>query len=172
MDGPLLTERLRMRPWETDDVAAVREMFADPEVGQFVGVAPTLEAAEKLVDANRRHQEAHGFATWAVQDRSTGALVGEIGLQLIENAGPEVEIGWTLAKPAWGRGYATEAAAKWLEAGFGQLALEEIIAVIRAENEASHRVARRLGMRRAGTRRAYGHELDLYTISRASFAGA
>ena len=168
MDDPIVTARLRMRPWETDDVAAAQRLFADPEVGRFVGVEPTREAAEKLVAGHQSHQAAHGFSQWAVEELETGALVGEIGLQLLQNEGPEVEVGWVVARPAWGRGYATEAAARWLDVGFGELGLTEILAVIRPENEASHRVARRLGMeRQPGRRHLYGHDLDVY-VARAA----
>jgi RimJ/RimL family protein N-acetyltransferase len=172
MDGPLLTERLRMRPWVSDDAEAVMRMFSDPEVDEFLEVGGTPEAARRLIDGHRRHQAAHGFSQWALEERASGEVVGELGLQLLENEGPEVELGWVLARRVWGRGYATEGSRAWLDAAFGELGLEEVVAVIRRENAGSHRVAERLGMRRAGTRRAYGHELDLYTISRASFAGA
>jgi RimJ/RimL family protein N-acetyltransferase len=164
MDDPLLTPRLRMRPWETNDLDAVRALFSDPEVGRFVGVRNTAEAAQELIANHRAHQAEHGFSQWAVEDRWTGALVGEVGLQLVERTGPEVEIGWVIAKPAWGRGYATEAAREWIRVGFETLGLDEIIAVVRRENAASHAVARRLGMKPAGTRRAYDHELDLYVV--------
>ena len=166
VDGEILTERLRLRPWRTNDAPAVRRMFSDPEVGEFVGVRDTLEVAEELVAGHLEHQAQHGFGQWAAEERETGELVGEIGLQLLEQTGPEVEIGWVVARPAWGRGYATEASRKWLEVGFAELGLDEIVAVIRRENEASHRVARRLGMERRGIRHAYGHDLDEYAIAR------
>ena len=84
----------------------------------------------------------------------------------VERTGPEVELGWVIARPAWGRGYATEASRAWLDVGFDTLGLDEIVAVIRRENASSHRVAERLGMERRGTRAAYGHELDLYVARR------
>jgi [ribosomal protein S5]-alanine N-acetyltransferase len=167
MDAPLVTDRLVMRPFREDDADAVFAMFGDPDVGRFVGGAhATRGASVDLVARNREHQERHGFAYWAVEERDSGALVGEVGLQLLEQTGPDVEIGWVIAKPAWGRGYATEAAAAWLAAGLGPLGLDEVIAVVRPQNAASHRVAQRLGMRRAGRRHAYDHELDLYVARR------
>jgi [ribosomal protein S5]-alanine N-acetyltransferase len=163
MVDPIETPRLRMRPFEESDAPAVFEVFSVPEVGEFVGGAhETIEASEKLVADNRAHQESHGFSYWALEERATDRLIGEVGLQLLEYKGPDVEIGWVVAKPAWGRGYATEAAQAWLDLGFTTLGLDEIIAVIRPQNTASHRVAQRLGMHRAGTRHAYERELDLY----------
>jgi RimJ/RimL family protein N-acetyltransferase len=167
MDDPLVTERLRMRPWQPTDADAVFEIFRDPEVGEFVGGAhETIAASRKLIADNCEHQERHGFAMWAVEERATGELVGEVGLQLLERKGPDVEVGWVIARPAWGRGYATEAARAWLDRGFGPLGLMEIIAVIRPPNTASHRVASRLGMRPAGRRRVYDQDLDVYRARR------
>ena len=156
-----------MRPFADGDAEAVLAVFSDPEVGHFTGGAhTTIEDSERLVEANREHQERHGFSMWAVEERATGVLVGEVGLQLLERRGPDVEIGWSLGREAWGRGYATEAAGAWLDAAFATLGLDEVIAVVRPENAASHRVAQRLGLRRAGTRHAYGRDLDLYVTER------
>ena len=163
MVGPIVTPRLRMRPFEESDAHAVFEVFSVTEVGQFVGGAHAdLEDSERMIAYNREHQERHGFSTWAVEEREGGALIGEVGLQLLERVGPEVEIAWSIGRPWWGRGYAAEAAQAWLEAGFEVLRLPEIIAVVRPENVRSHRLAQRLGMERAGTRHAYERELDLY----------
>ena len=127
----MLTERLRMRPFETDDAPAVLELFRDPEVGRWTGGHHrTIDDSRRLLATHARHQERHGFSLWAVEERDGGALVGEIGLQHLEQRGPEVEIGWVVARDRWGLGYATEGAARWLEAGFGELGLERVIATI------------------------------------------
>ena len=163
MVEPILTPRLRMRPFEEDDADAVFAIFSVPEVGEFVGGAHTsIEASHELIAYNRDHQEQHGFSTWAVEERESGAVIGEVGLQLLERVGPEVEIAWSIGRPWWGRGLAEEAARAWLHAGFDELRLAQIVAVIRRENGRSHRLAERLGMKRAGTRHAYDRELDLY----------
>ena len=119
-----------------------------------------------------RHQERHGFAFWAVEERDTGRLVGEVGLMLFESRGPEIETGWCFARDTWGRGYAREAAAKWLEIGFEQLGFERVIAVILPGNERSIRLAASLGMRQTGLREAYGHEHLLFELGRDEFRRA
>jgi [ribosomal protein S5]-alanine N-acetyltransferase len=163
VDGPLTTPRLTLRPFAPEDAAALFAIFRVGEVGRFVGGAhDTIAASEELIAVHGTSQRRNGFSYWAVEERGTGALVGEVGLQLLERTGPDVEIGWVIAKPAWGRGYATEAARAWLRAGFQTLGLDEIVAVVRPENEASHRVARRLGMEPAGRRHVYDHDLDVY----------
>ena len=168
MRDPIITERLLMRPFTLDDVEQGFALWSDPDVARFIGGAhATDEKSRELIERHVEHQQAHGFSYWAVEERATQRLVGEVGLQHLEHTGEDVEIGWTLARGAWGRGYATEAARAWLDAAFGPLGLDEVIAVVRPENAASHRVAERLGMQLTGRRAAYGAELDLYAIRRA-----
>ena len=165
MEGPILTDRLRMRPFTADDVDAGFALWTDADVGRFTGGAHrTPEQSRALIAAHLRNQLEHGFSMWAVEDRETGRLLGEVGLQPLEGTGPEIEIGWAFAPAAWGQGYATEAARAWLDLAFTELGLEEVIAVIRPENAASHRVAERLGMEPAGRRHAYGAEHDVYRL--------
>ena len=159
MDAPIRTDRLLLRPFERDDVHPLHAIWSDPEVGPWVGGTHTdlAESIEELGE-HLRHQERHGFGFWAVEERATGRVVGEVGLMLFEGRGPEVETGWCVAREVWGRGYASEAAAAWLDVGFGELGLDRIVAVVLPENERSRRVCDRLGMREAGRRHAYGAE--------------
>jgi RimJ/RimL family protein N-acetyltransferase len=157
LSDPILTERLRLRPFSPDDLDAVHAMWTDPEVGPWVG--GTHERVHESIDelqGHLDHHARHGFGFWAVEERSGGALVGEVGLQLFEGRGPEVETGWCLAREAWGKGYAVEAAAAWMATGFDVLRLDRIIAVVLPANARSRRVCARLGMREEGLRQAYG----------------
>jgi RimJ/RimL family protein N-acetyltransferase len=163
---PILTPRLRMRPFEPDDADAVFAIFSDPGVGDWVGGPhATVDDSRSLIERNREHQRLHGYALWAVEERESGALVGEVGLQLLELRGPETEIGWSIARRAWRRGYATEAAAAWLDVAFGPLALDAVVATTLPANEASRAVAARLGMRPAGRRHVHGADHDVWRIS-------
>jgi [ribosomal protein S5]-alanine N-acetyltransferase len=166
MDRPIATDRLLLRPFAADDLGALHAMWADPEVGRWVGGTHTaLRESEEELAAHLRHAAAHGFGFWAVVEPATGELLGEAGLMLLEGRGPDVEIGWCFARHAWGRGYATEAARAWLDAGFGTLGLERVVAVVLPDNARSRRVCDRLGMREEGTRDAYGAEHVLYALS-------
>jgi [ribosomal protein S5]-alanine N-acetyltransferase len=166
MDAPILTDRLRLRPFRAADVDALHALWSDPEVGRWVGGTHTdVRESEEELGEHLLHQELHGFSFWAVEERETGELVGEIGLQRFEGRGPEVEIGWAVASGARGRGYATEAAAAWLDTGFDRLGLDRIIAVVLPGNAASRRLCERLGMRAAGMRHAYGEEHVVYELS-------
>ena len=174
MEGPILTPRLRMRPFHAGDAERGFALWADESVGRYTGGAhATLEQSRALIEHHLRHQREHGFSLWAVEPREGDpSLLGEVGLQLLEGAGPDVEIGWAFAPAARGLGYATEAAGAWLEAAFGPLGLQRVIAVIRPENAASHLVAERLGMHRAGRRVAYGAEHDVYAVTAERRGGA
>ena len=121
--------------------------------------------------------EGRGYGLWAVQVRATGALAGFTGLQDVPfeaHFTPAVEVGWRLARPAWGKGYATEAAKAALTFGFADLRLPEIVAMIVPANRRSRAVAERLGMRRdpAGDfehpRFAAGHRLRRHLLYRAT----
>src|SRR5581483_7844049 len=98
----------------------------------------------------------------------TGELIGFVGLAepaFIPELIGSVEVGWRLARAHWNRGLATEGAREALDAGFGELGLEEIVSIIDPGNAASLRVAEKLGMRRDGTARDWrGSEVWLFRI--------
>lgn len=83
--------------------------------------------------------------------RSAGSFIGFAGLtrQTFEaHFTPAVEVGWRLARPAWGHGYSTEAARAALTFGFTMAGLEEIVSMTARTNERSRAVMDRLGMTR------------------------
>ena len=91
-----------------------------------------------------------GFCFAAVERKRDGAFVGMVGLARCDLDAPFcpcVEIGWRLPREHWGRGYATEAAAAWLDHGFGVLGLDEVVAFTDTGHARSLAVMRRLGMR-------------------------
>jgi RimJ/RimL family protein N-acetyltransferase len=138
-------------------------VHGDPEVMRFSLSGPCT-AAES--DARVRSMIEHqGFSKWGVEERASGALVGDCGVQLLEG-GPDVELGFHLRRSVWGRGYATEAARACLDASFAGLGLEELIAIVAPGNAGSVRVLEKIGMRPAGTRDALGRTWDLFTAVR------
>ena len=170
MEEPIHTERLRLRPFTRDDLDELHAMWSHPEIGPWVGGTHTdrAQSVDELTE-HLRHQAEHGFGFWAVEERETGRLVGEVGLMYFESRGPEIETGWCFVRDTWGRGYAREAATRWLEVAFEELGLERVIAVILPSNERSIRLAESLGMRQTGTREAYGREHLLFELGRAEF---
>ena len=144
----LLTDRLTLRSWREPDIQPWAEMNADPEVREYLG--DLLTRAQSAASAARFQAELdeRGFGFWAVEVRSTGEFIGFTGLDQVDEDMPfaGVEIGWRLARAAWGRGYATEAALASLAFGFESLALPEILAVTTVTNLRSQAVMRRIGM--------------------------
>ena len=147
---PLVTERLELRRFTAADLEPLLAVFGDAEVMRYVGAERrplTADEVRGLLTARRRTGREHGFGPLAVVERASGGCVGEAGLQLLE-AGPDIELTYTLARAAWGRGYATEAARAVLRWAFAGLRLPRIVAVADPENTASLRVLEKLGMRR------------------------
>ena len=150
------TERLRLRPIVPGDVEPLRAIYGHPDVERWIG--PEMAAdLDRSVGEQMALQEQRGFSMFALEDRATGELLGDCGLQPLEMKGPEIEIGWNLAPQAWGRGLATEAARAVLARAFAEPSwgLDAVIAVVDPGNTASQRVAERSGMRLIGERPAY-----------------
>ena len=149
------TERLILRRWRAADRAPYAAMMADPEVGYWLGA--TLSEAEALAQINRFESEFDptGKGFWAIERKADGAFLGAAALVTVIEAmppAPATEIGWRLARAAWGCGYATEAARALLAHGFEKLGLTEIIAFTAETNLRSQAVMGRLGMARDAAR--------------------
>jgi RimJ/RimL family protein N-acetyltransferase len=144
------TERLIMRSWRESDLPSWAAMNADPEVRRYVGPLLTPGQAEAWVLNFQDDLDRRGFGFWALEVRASGDFIGFTGLDIVEEEMPVtgVEIGWRLARSAWGHGYATEAARAALEYGFGILTLPEIVAITMAANLRSQAVMERIGMTR------------------------
>ncbi|MEU7102720.1 GNAT family N-acetyltransferase [Streptomyces longwoodensis] len=144
----LRTDRLVLRRWRDSDLAPWAAMNADPEVRRHLGGLLTREQSDASVARFRDEFEERGYGWWAVDVRATGEFIGFAGLDRVEDGLPfdGVEIGWRLARPAWGKGYAAEAASAVLAFGFDTLGLPEILAVTTATNLRSQAVMRRIGM--------------------------
>ena len=168
MDRPILTDRLRLQAVHrrTTSTPCTRCGATPRSAAGSAATHTELDESAEELGGHLRHQERHGFAFWAVEERETGALVGEIGLQLLEGRGPEVEIGWAVSAAGRGRGIAYEAASRWMEIGFDDLGLDRIIAVVLQGNLASRRLCERLGMHEEGTRVAYGQPHVVYAADR------
>lgn len=146
----LRTDRLDLRRWRDADLEPWASMNADPEVREHLGDRLTREQSDASVARFQVEFDQRGFGWWAVEVRATGEFVGFAGLDQVDDGLPfeGVEIGWRLARSAWGHGYATEAALTVLDYGFDVLELPEILAVTTATNLRSQAVMSRIGMTR------------------------
>ncbi|MBP2049897.1 RimJ/RimL family protein N-acetyltransferase [Streptomyces griseochromogenes] len=125
-------------------------MNADPEVREHLGDVLTREQSDASVARFQTEFDQRGYGWWAVEAQATGEFIGFAGLDEVDDGMPftGVEIGWRLARSAWGQGYATEAALAVLAYGFDTLELPEVLAVTTATNLRSQAVMRRIGMTR------------------------
>ena len=164
----LQTPRLLLRPFAAGDALLVHEVYSDPEVMRYVATGPMSDIAvtERLLADYTAHQLRHGYSFWAVIERSSGTLIGDAGLY--RTPAGEVELGYTLGVTWWGRGYATEAASRWLAFAFGELGLAEVVALAEPANVASLHVLDKLGMRRDGERIAFGRPHAVFRAQRAA----
>jgi [ribosomal protein S5]-alanine N-acetyltransferase len=144
---PIETERLLIRPFEEDDVDPMTEVYGDPAVMRHVAVGVLDRERTVVLLEQYRHAEARdGFSTWAVVEKDSGAVVGDVGFGLYAPTG-EPELGYTLASSAWGNGYGFEAARACVDAAFAHLPHSRLVAKVEPENEHSLRIAERLGFR-------------------------
>jgi RimJ/RimL family protein N-acetyltransferase len=107
------------------------------------------QQSDELIEKIEAGFEANGFGLWALEVRATGELIGFTGLAVPEfeaHFTPAVEVGWRLARSAWGNGYATEAARAALDFGFGEVGLAEVVSFTSVANARSRAVMERLGM--------------------------
>lgn len=141
----LETERLLMRPFEEPDLDDFAEMMADPEVARFLnGEVMSREDAWLTLAVFRGHDALRGWSNNALIEKATGRFLGRAGLWQPEGW-PALEVGWALAPWAWGRGFATEAAASWRDWAFDVLRAEELVSFIHPDNARSVAVAERIG---------------------------
>ena len=144
----IATDRLIMRRWRFEDRAPFAALNADPEVMEHFPVLMTREQSDAMIDRVEELFEAQGFGLWAVEVRRTSEFIGFTGLNRVPfhaHFTPAVEVGWRLARSAWGHGYATEAARAALQVGWN-CGLDEIVSFTATTNLRSQAVMRRLGM--------------------------
>ena len=158
----LRTERLLMRGFREEDLEALAEISADSEVTRWVGDPDGLSRE----DTWRRmayfvgHWELRGFGQWALFERDSGLLVGRAGL-LQPDGWPGLEVGWLVARPHWGRGFAPEAGRASLDWARDALGADHVISLIEPHNERSARVAEKLGMTVEGHTKIVNGEFDV-----------
>ncbi|MDE9367651.1 GNAT family N-acetyltransferase [Luteipulveratus sp. YIM 133132] len=169
------TDRLVLRDWTDDDLRPFAALNADPEVMQHFPAPMSRTESDALAGRIHDRIAAEGWGLWAVEVASSGRFVGFTGLSVpsfTTHFTPAVEIGWRLAREAWGYGYATEAARAALGYGFGVLDLEEIVSFTAVTNDRSQAVMRRIGMSHSASddfdhpRIEPGHRLSRHVLYR------
>ncbi len=166
----LETERLLLREWRNDDLDALASFLADADVTRWLTGEPLNRSDSwRNLAMTLGHWQLRGYGFWAVERKSDHALIGRIGLNNPEGW-PGLEVGWTLGKPYWGAGYASEAARAAMSFGFMTQPVERLISVIHVDNKPSQAVAQRVGERKGEYRDlVFGgktYPTDIWHISR------
>jgi RimJ/RimL family protein N-acetyltransferase len=146
------TERLRLCALDNRHFEAYAAMLGDADTTRFVGDGQPLDRmnAWRSMAMLLGHWALRGYGMWAVERRDSGEFIGRVGLHNPEGW-PDIELGWMLVPDARHQGFATEAARAVLDFAFTRLAVPRAISLIRADNSASERVARRIGGRQGTT---------------------
>lgn len=146
---PLVTDRLLLRRSIPEDAEAIAAYRSDPEVHRYQGwqrTDPESVRAE-IEEMARREPGDPGWVQFSVIERSSGWLVGDVGLCGVAAEPGVVKVGYTIAPAFQGRGYGTEAMRALVSFAFDVLGAEVVRAYADADNTASHRVAEKVGMR-------------------------
>jgi RimJ/RimL family protein N-acetyltransferase len=167
---PVYTQRLTLRPFTKADTEPLMSVFGDPEVMRFGdGVRSADWVGGWVKNILERQYATMGFGPLAVVCLPEQRLIGYCGLFLFDDLDgkPEIELGYRLERLAWGNGYATEAASAVRNHAFTALGIARLISMIDPTNQASIRVAEKIGMRyeKEVMLAGYTHPDHIYAIN-------
>ena len=168
------TERLILRPPVLEDFEPWAEMMADEETARFIGGVQPPALAWRGVMTMAGAWSLTGVGMFSVIEKASGRWIGRLG-PWRPHGWPGNEVGWGLSRHAWGTGYASEGAAAAMDYAFGVLGWDEAIHCIDRENDASRKVAQRLGSRLLRMGRCpppyEGVEMEIWGQTRADWRG-
>ena len=151
----LETPSLILRPMVMKDAEDIYAYSSDPEVARYVLWEPHRSLRDTRMYIRYIRSLYHNGlpSSWAVVLRETGRVIGSIGFMWVSEENSSAEVGYSLSRKYWNRGYATEALSAVLCSAFGALSLNRIEAQRDLRNPASGRVMEKCGMREEGTLR-------------------
>ena len=141
------TQRLRAVRLQTADLDELRRMHTDPAVMAHLGGVRDERQTRDYLEVNLRHWRDFGFGLWIVYERRGFDPIGRALLRYLRVDGvDELEIGYALYQPYWGRGLATEIATACIDYGRRHLAGQRFFALVSPGNDASRRVLQKVGL--------------------------
>lgn len=164
----LETPRLLLRLMEAADIHGLFCVYTDPKVMAAFDSAPfTQQQMSQWLQRNLDHQAKHGYGLFSVIHKADGMLIGDCGLEVMEVDGSQVvELGYDFRSDYWNQGFATEAATAVRDYAFNVLILPQLISLIRVGNNASRRVAEKIGMVRISEFTRYEYRYWKYGLVR------
>jgi len=175
------TARIQLRQWIPTDFDPFAAMSADPQVMEYFPKPLSRSESDTIAEKCQSFIAENGWGVWAAELLESKEFIGMVGLHFPSSdlpCSPCVEILWRLARPHWGRGYATEAATAALKVGFEHLGLKEIVSFAVVHNHRSRAVMERLNMVDSGETfehpdlpiSSHLREHCLYKLSRENWA--
>lgn len=151
------TPRLVLRPFRHADAADLFAVYSDPEVFRHVPIGDWkhIDEAHQRIARDITTMEAGDYVRLAVERREDSRVLGEVLLFKFDLPSRRAELGYALARDAWGCGYVAEALPPLIGYGFGELGLRRLEATIDPRNAASAKVLERFGFQLEGTVREH-----------------
>ena len=146
----LETDRLLLRLPNESDFEALAAMYADEEVMKFLGGPTPRDTTWRTLATFIGHWCLRGYGLFSVIEKESHNFIGRVGL-INPEGWPALEIGWAICRPAWGKGYASEAARAVFDHEIPRLNPSRLISLVDHQNEASIRVAEKLDGKNCGT---------------------
>jgi RimJ/RimL family protein N-acetyltransferase len=152
-----------MRGWREEDLDAWSRIAADPDLARMIGDERPKTRSESWqhIAEMAGHWALKGFGHWVLEEQGSGAVVGRAGL-LYPPDWPDLEVGWTVAREHWGKGYAPEAGSAACRWAHDELGARHVVSLILPSNANSIRVAEKLGEMLEGRHSARGLDLLVY----------
>lgn len=146
------TERLLLRPLRGEDGVELFEIFSDPTVMRYWSTPPwsSVQVAHEGIARHIQAMASGEYLQLGIERRTDRRLIGTCSLFSFAPQSKRAEVGYALAKAAWGHGYMQEALGALLTYAFSTLELNRIEADIDPRNEGSVRTLRRLGFQQEG----------------------
>jgi len=162
----LETERLLLRPLEPADIPILARLWADPVVTKHLGGPREALSVQQMMTEDLDRVLLERYDLWPVVEKRSGQVIGHCGLIDKEIAGNiEIELTYVFFQAVWGKGYATEIGLALIDYAFNQLNLSRLVALIAPHNDASARVAQKLGFHFSDTIvRPNGKSMQIYAI--------
>lgn len=160
------TERLLLRLPHADDLDPYIEIHEDPEVLRHLIVprpSPGRPGAWRTLALLSGHWQLRGYGQWTVIEKSTGEVIGRVGLWNPEGW-PGLEVGWVIRRSRWGNGFATEAAHEAVRFAASHVGADRLISLITPDNPRSIRVAEKIGETFEREHSLDGRAVHLYSV--------
>lgn len=166
MPPTIETDRLTLRPFESDDALALHAaVFGDADAMKYLpgGIPRTVEQTQRVIDYYIDHWDHFNYGVWAVMHRDDNKLIGQAGLNFVPEV-QQIEVLYAIGKEYWGKEYALEAAKAACRYAFYTINETKLVGLAAPENKRSVRVLEKLGFERRREVKLWKMKLGMYAL--------